>query len=106
MSDPYVALASLAERELELVNAGELAALTALQDERRELVAGLPAVAPASARPALERAAALQVRTTAALADGMREVGSELDRIDRGRSTVRRYGGTAPAAAKLVDRAA
>lgn len=105
MSDPYASLAALAERELELVSAGELDALPALQDERARLVSTLPAVAPASARPALERAAALQVRTTAALAQGLRDLGGELDRLDRGRVAVRGY--RVPAApAKLVDSAA
>ena len=102
MSDPYAELVALSERELELVTAGDLDELPELQHEREALVASLPEDPPASARGSLERAARLQAQTTAALAQAIRELGGELDRLDRGRSAIRGY---APAARPrhLVD---
>ena len=58
----YEALARSIERELELVGEGRLDELAALQAERAALIESLPAVPPASARPALERAALMNKR--------------------------------------------
>ena len=60
-SNPYAALVVIAERELALVDDGHFEELAAVAAEREALVATLPAQAPASALPALERAFALQV---------------------------------------------
>jgi len=102
VSDAYADLVRLTERELELVSAGNLDELPALHEERHALVASLPEEPPASARPALERAARLQSQVTAALTRAMRELTGELDRLDRGRSAVRGYAPTGDSR-RLVD---
>jgi hypothetical protein len=101
---PYDALAALAERELALVGAGAIDELPALHAERRTLLASLPAKPPAEAKPALERAWALQQRVTEALEERIRQAGEELRRVSRGRTAMHGY---APQTdrLKLVDRA-
>jgi hypothetical protein len=100
----YEALAELARRELDLVNAGDVDRLPAIHAERSALLAELPATPPEAARPALERAAHLQEHVTAALADSLREAGTELSRLSQGRTAMRGYTPhTEPL--KLVDRA-
>ena len=106
MSDAYERLAALAESELELVTAGAFDDLPAVIEERDAIVAVLPDVPPDAARPALVRAAQLQERTTAVLARTLRELGGELGRLERGRSTVRRYGAGAAPAGRRVNHAA
>jgi hypothetical protein len=101
---PYDALVGLAERELELAAAGALDDLPALRAERSALVAGLPAVPPADARPALERAWQLQRMVSAVLEERLREAGGELARLGRGRNAMHGYAGNAQPP-KLVDRA-
>ncbi len=59
---PYEALARMIERELELVGTGDNDALAALRSERDTLISTLPQVPPASARPALQRAALMNKR--------------------------------------------
>ena len=59
---PYEALARMIERELELIGTGDHDALAALASEREALIATLPDAPPASARPALQRAALLNKR--------------------------------------------
>lgn len=101
---PYDALAQLAERELELVNAGAMDSLSEIYDRRRALVATLPAAPPATARPALERAAELHARVIAVLEERLRDTGAELRRLSHGRTAMRGY---APPVEprKLVDQA-
>jgi hypothetical protein len=101
---PYDALAELAQRELQLVSAGEVEKLSELQLERSALVAALPAAPPPDARPSLERANALQARVTAALDERVGAAGSELRHLNRGRTAMVGY---APQTdrVKLVDRA-
>jgi hypothetical protein len=101
---PYDALAHLAERELELVSTGEVDELPELHARRDAIVATLPPAPPAVARPSLERAAAIQTRVTAALAERLRESGAELRKLTHGRTAMAGY---APAGEhmKLVDRA-
>ena len=101
---PYEALAELAERELELVSAGEVEELEALQLERTELVAALPDTPPPAARPSLEHAARLQTRTSAVLAERLREAGAELRHLGRGRTAIAGYTPQLERV-KLVDRA-
>jgi hypothetical protein len=91
VSDPYAELVALAERELELVSAGAVDDLPALQRERDTLVASLPDTPPASARGSLERAAGLQAQVSEALSGSMRALGGEIERLDRGRAAVRGY---------------
>jgi hypothetical protein len=61
-AQPYEALARSIERELELIGNGAFEELDALHAERAALVATLPAVPPADARPALQRAALMNKR--------------------------------------------
>lgn len=61
-SQPYEALARSVERELELLGEGALDELAALHAERAALLKSLPAVPPADARPALQRAALMNKR--------------------------------------------
>jgi hypothetical protein len=100
----YDALADIAQRELELVSAGAVERLPELRAERNALVAGLPETPPSTARPALERAAALQSRITEALEERLKETGAELRRLTHGRTAVRGYAPPVDAL-KLVDRA-
>jgi len=101
---PYDALADIAERELELVSAGAVDRLSELHAQRHAIVATLPTTPPATARPALERAAGLHARVTALLEERMRDTGAELRRLSQGRTAMRGY---APPVEplKLVDRA-
>ena len=59
---PYEALARMIERELELLSTGDHEALAALKAEREALISSLPETPPASARPALQRAALMNKR--------------------------------------------
>ena len=59
---PYEALARMIDRELELIGTGDHDALAALASEREALIATLPDAPPASARPALQRAALMNKR--------------------------------------------
>lgn len=61
-SAPYEALARTIERELELICTGDREQLAALKSEREELIGSLPAIPPACARPALQRAALMNKR--------------------------------------------
>ena len=104
MHPGYGRLVELAERELSLVRAGHLVELPPLWDERRDVVAELPAIPPAQALEALEYAAEMQGRTTALLEERLELTGAELRRLVRGRAVMHSYAPTTPPA-KLVDRA-
>ena len=104
MHPGYGSLVALAERELELVRTGELDSLPGLWDERRRLVAALPAIPPADALGPLEHAAALQGRTTALLEEKLEATGAEMRRLVRGRSAMRSYA-SPQVRTPLVDRA-
>jgi hypothetical protein len=93
MTDAYGALVLIAEREQALVEDGRIEELAALADERAALVATLPAQAPASARPALERAFALQAATAATLRASLGALRLEIADLDRGRGVARAYVG-------------
>jgi hypothetical protein len=81
MNDPYEELAALAEVELGLAREGALDALAAT----------LPAAAPATARTALRRAAALQAMTTEALRARLDGVRDALTAIDHGQRALSGY---------------
>lgn len=100
----YGRLVALAERELELVRAVELESLPELWEQRRRLVAELPAIPPACARECLERAAELQGQTTALLEEHLDATGADMRRLVQGRSAMHSY---APQMRRtpLVDRA-
>jgi hypothetical protein len=89
--DPYAALVALAEREHALVAGGHAEELAALAAERTALVAGLPGRPPASARPALERAASLQLATTAALRAALGDTRRRLGAVEHGHRAARAY---------------
>jgi hypothetical protein len=89
--DPYAALVALAEREHALVAGGHADELAAVAAERAALVATLPAQAPASARPALERAASLQLATTAALRAALDDTRRRLGAVEQGHRAARAY---------------
>ena len=102
----YEELVRLAERELELARAGRLDEVARLQDERAEHVALLPPSPPAEARPALERAAALQREVTVVLAMGARSAAESLRRVDLGRAAARSYAPAGGAPRGTLDRSA
>jgi hypothetical protein len=104
MHPGYRGLVTLAERELELVRAGELDSLPDLWEDRRLLVADLPAIPPPSALGWLEQAASLQGRTTALLEEHLEATGADMRRIVNGRTAMRSYAHETPRT-KLVDRA-
>ena len=84
---PYAVLVQLAEREHAMVTDGRVEELAALAAERAALIAALPAQAPASARPHLERAAGLQLATSAALTTALARTRRELGSLqDSGRA--------------------
>jgi hypothetical protein len=91
MHPGFSRLVALAERELGMVQRGELDSLPSLWDERRQLVAELPPVPPADAAAHLERAAELQGRTTALLEEHLDATGAELRRLVRGRAVMHSY---------------
>lgn len=87
----YDDLLALAERERALLADGAWEELAALDAQRRDVIARLPAVAPASARAVLERALALQAQTTAVLAAGVDGLRREIATLSQGRAAVRGY---------------
>ena len=94
-SQPYEALARSLERELELIGTGDLDALTALHAERAALLEGLPAVPPADARPALQRAALMNKRLEIEILRRREALLLEAANVERVGRTARGY---APAA--------
>lgn len=88
---PYETIAALAERELDLVRAGQLEELPVLHGRRDAVMALLPPQPPSGARIALERAAAAQAQVTATLDARMRAVADELTRVGRGQTAMRGY---------------
>ena len=104
MTDPYTTLLELTEREHGLVVAGTWEELAAVDAARRALLATLPGVPPATARPALTRAVEVQTATTALLARQVRELRRSLGHVARGRTAVQGYaGGEATARPARVD---
>lgn len=105
MHSGFRGLVALAERELGIVQRGELDRLPELWDERRQLVAEIPPVPPREARDYLARAAELQGRTTAILEERLDATGAELRRLVRGRAVMHSYAPQAPPRVPLVDHA-
>jgi hypothetical protein len=87
----YRELPELARRELELVSRGRLDQAKCIQTRWNEVVAHLPCSPPASARTALEAAAALHAETGALLERRMAHAASELHAIRLGRHAVQAY---------------
>lgn len=99
MSARLAALVGLAERELELVHAGNWDALAPLRVERELAFAALPDPLPRAARPMLEQALSLQGEITSALTAGMAATKAELTALGRGRGAIAGYAGAGVAAA-------
>ena len=94
MDDPlraYEALLTLAELELGMVEAGRIFELEEIAVRRQALTAQVPGQPPAAAKPFIERALALQQRTSALLEEAMGGALGDLARLDRGRGAVRGY---------------
>ncbi len=93
-SQPYDALARSLERELELIGDGALDQLTALYAERSELIESLPAVPPADARPALQRAALMNKRVEIEIRRRREAIVLEAGNAERVGRTARGYAAT------------
>jgi hypothetical protein len=100
-ADPYEELAELAEAALELAEPDRVHDLTEIFARTSALTATLPHRPPASARPALERAAAAQQRLQDRLGSDLLAARDELDHVSRGRRAARAYGIAAPKALDL-----
>jgi len=98
---PYARLVELILREAALVEAGAWDELGEVSRERRELVATLPAVPPASARSDLEEAAQIVAATGASISSSLAIVQAQLDRFRVGRQISIGYGG--PPQRSLLD---
>jgi hypothetical protein len=90
-TDPYEYLASLIERELQLVGERRFDELLALKRERSALQASLPATPPGSARPALERCMLLHKRVEIELLRMREGVLIELEQVRRAQRAARGY---------------
>ena len=95
-------LLALAESELELIRGGDVERLPHAVAERAQLAATL-GKPPASARPALERLAAVQHQIVVELTLARDEVVRELGTLRRGRGAVRGYRSAAGAAGGQID---
>jgi hypothetical protein len=93
-SQPYEALARSLERELELIGDGALDELAALRAERAALLDGLPAVPPADARPALQRAALMNKRVEIEILRRREALLLEAANVERVGRTARGYAPT------------
>jgi hypothetical protein len=89
--DPYTRLVQLAEREHEVLLAGDIAELEPINDERFQLRADLPVRPPAGARPMLAEAARLQMRNHTLLEAIRARIGAQLATNGRTRETARGY---------------
>ena len=96
MSDGYDTLLALAERERDLIAAGQWEDVVMLGAARAELTAQLPQRAPASARAVLEKTASIVDSNVAAIATASDGVRRELAHLDRGRSALASYSSAAP----------
>lgn len=90
-SQPYEALARSLERELELLGEGLLDELAPLYAERNALLESLPAVPPADARPALQRAALMNKRVEIEILRRREALVLEAANVDRVGRTARGY---------------
>jgi hypothetical protein len=93
-SQPYEALARSLERELEMIGDGALDELSALYAERSELIECLPAIPPADARPALQRAALMNKRIEIEIMRRREAIVLEAANAERVGRTARGYAAT------------
>jgi hypothetical protein len=90
-SAPYETLARGFERELELIGEGRLDEAAALRSERAALIASLPKVPPAAARPALHRATLLCKRLEIEILRHREALLLELAKVERAGRAARGY---------------
>jgi flagellar biosynthesis/type III secretory pathway chaperone len=88
---PYETLARILERELEALGSGRLEELDALAAERDALIASLPPVPPAAARPALERASLTQKRVQMEVVRRREAIVLELAQLEQVRRVAHGY---------------
>ncbi len=88
---PYETLARSIERELELVGEGRFAEVSHLHAERDALIATLPDVPPADARPALQRAVLMSRRVEIEILRYREALLLELAHVQRVGRTARGY---------------
>jgi hypothetical protein len=88
----YETLARNLERELELIGEGAFDELEALYADRAALLESLPAVAPAEARPALQRAALMNKRVEIEILRRREALLADAATIERVERTARGYG--------------
>ena len=88
---PYEVLARMIERELELVGGGDYDALEELKSERDALIATLPEIPPATARPALQRAALMNKRVEIEIVRRREALLLEFANVERAVRTARGY---------------
>jgi hypothetical protein len=88
---PYETLASLIERELQLVSERNFEALEALRQVRAELQSSLPATPPAAAGATLRRCSQLQKRVEIELLRVREALLLELGRVQHGRRAAHGY---------------
>jgi hypothetical protein len=96
-SEPYERLATIAEDQLALCEAGRPEELEALYVEAEEIVARLPARPPSTAARALRRAAAAQDRIAALLDGNLAAASLDFDQLRRRREAARSYAAAADA---------
>ncbi len=99
--DPYAELADLAEAAAALVEEERVGELEAIFSRSEAITATLPERPPASARSALERAAAAQERLRGRLGASLEATREQLERVGRGRRAAHSYGGPATATLDL-----
>ncbi len=90
-AQPYETLARSLERELELIGEGALEELDALYAERAALLESMPAVAPADARPALQRAALMNKRVEIEILRRREAIVVQAANVERVERTARGY---------------
>jgi hypothetical protein len=93
-AQPYEALARSLERELELIGDGALDELATLYAERTALLESLPAIPPADARPALQRAALMSQRVEIEILRRREALVLESANVERVGRTARGYAAT------------
>jgi hypothetical protein len=92
LTEQYQRLLTLAKLEHELALQGDLEGMERLDAERRQIVASLPAKAPASAKPALVQMASIQAETTRVLKEARAEIAREMGQTERTSATAESYG--------------
>jgi hypothetical protein len=98
----YAALVDLARRESTLIASERWSDLIDLENERKQVLAGLPSQAPNEARGLLEEAKGIVQRNVAAIVTATEKTRAQLAHVGRGRQAVAGYAPPAPASA-FVD---